>query len=514
MKSTFSLDETLRKRLAYLLGLSLLIRLVSVALLPLTDTTEARYGEIARKMVETGNWVTPLHDYGVPFWAKPPLSTWLSSISMELFGVNEFAARLPHFLLGLGVAGMVWFLGKRRQNSDFGFLSACILMSFPLFYVASGAVMTDMSLAFSVSISFVAFWLAITDSDDKQGRLFGYLFFVGQGIGLLAKGPICGVLTVFPIFFWMLGRGHLWPVVWRRLPWVKGILLMLIIAVPWYVMAELRTPGFLKYFIVGEHFSRFLIPGWKGDLYGHAHVEPIGTIWLFWLGATLPWSLLIVGWLLSRIAVLRELFRQDSDGWAWYLLIWAVWPMVFFTMAHNIIWPYVITGLPACALLMVEMWHRNRVLNQNRAPLFYKSWIAIPLLLSSVILAVVVSMDESNSARQTQKQIANTYLTQRESSDSQLYYLFRRYASAEFYTRGVAKHTQDVSVVNRLLENNTRDFIAINDGVIEKIPNRILNHFTRLQSDFGVVLFEENKPDLPKPVSSKEAQTNILGANP
>ncbi len=66
--------------------------------IPLNDVSEARYAEIARKMLETGNWVTPQHDYGVPFWAKPPLSTWLSAFSMKLFGVNEFAARLPGLL--------------------------------------------------------------------------------------------------------------------------------------------------------------------------------------------------------------------------------------------------------------------------------------------------------------------------------------------------------------------------------------------------------------------------------
>ncbi|MEN3809069.1 phospholipid carrier-dependent glycosyltransferase, partial [Chromobacterium piscinae] len=79
-----------RKAAGYALLALLAIRLLAMWAIPLTDTTEARYAEIARKMLETGNWVTPLHDYGVPFWAKPPLSTWLSAASMGLFGVNEF----------------------------------------------------------------------------------------------------------------------------------------------------------------------------------------------------------------------------------------------------------------------------------------------------------------------------------------------------------------------------------------------------------------------------------------
>lgn len=84
-----------------LLAFALLLRLISLAAYPLMDTTEARYGEMARLMVETGNWLTPQFDYGVPFWGKPPLFTWMSAYGIELFGLNEFAVRAPHWLAAL-----------------------------------------------------------------------------------------------------------------------------------------------------------------------------------------------------------------------------------------------------------------------------------------------------------------------------------------------------------------------------------------------------------------------------
>src|SRR5579862_9906602 len=102
------LTDTTRKLLWWSLALMFVARLICSAVVPLTDTTEARYGEIARKMLETGDWITPQHDYGVPFWAKPPLSTWLSAFSMKVFGVNEFAARLPELLLAIGMLALVW----------------------------------------------------------------------------------------------------------------------------------------------------------------------------------------------------------------------------------------------------------------------------------------------------------------------------------------------------------------------------------------------------------------------
>ena len=108
------------KQLLWLsLGFMLIARLLCNAVVPLTDTTEARYGEIARLMLETGDWITPQHDYGVPFWAKPPLSTWLSAFSMKLFGVNEFAARLPSLLLGIGMLALVWQWSAQRRGHDF-----------------------------------------------------------------------------------------------------------------------------------------------------------------------------------------------------------------------------------------------------------------------------------------------------------------------------------------------------------------------------------------------------------
>lgn len=76
-------------------------------------------------------------------------------------------------------------------------------------------------------------------------------------------------------------------------PWIKGALLMLALSLPWYLLAERQTPGFLHYFIVGEHFQRFTVKGWQGDLYGSGHASPLGTIWLYGLTMFLPWTLLL-----------------------------------------------------------------------------------------------------------------------------------------------------------------------------------------------------------------------------
>lgn len=260
-----------RRLLLLALAALLIIRLFSLGAYPLTDTSEARYGEMVRKMLELDDWVTLWFDYGAPFWGKPPLAFWLSAISAKVLGLSEFALRLPSFLLGLGMLGLVGGLARRRGD-DYALIATLVLGSSSLFFVASGAVLTDTALAFSVTLSMVAFWRGV--ADPKPGAaVWRYLLFAALGLGLLSKGPVAVILSTAPILAWAVLNGRLWTSI-RALPWMSGLGLMLLIAVPWYLLAEQRTPGFLDYFLVGENFRRFTDPTWSGDLYGGVHTRP------------------------------------------------------------------------------------------------------------------------------------------------------------------------------------------------------------------------------------------------
>ena len=91
------------------------------------DKTEARYGEIARLMAETGEWVVLQIDYGVPFWAKPPLSTWASALSIHLFGTHEFFVRLPYLLACLALVFLVGHYRPNKQLSVYLLAWSCFL---------------------------------------------------------------------------------------------------------------------------------------------------------------------------------------------------------------------------------------------------------------------------------------------------------------------------------------------------------------------------------------------------
>lgn len=344
---------TTRVLVGLLLALAAL-RVISLSLYPLMDTTEARYGEVARLMAATGNWITPQNEPGVPFWAKPPLSFWAQAAAVKLLGVSEFALRLSSVLFALATLAFLWRLARRGEPARppiEAWIALLAFSSMPLSFVASGAVMTDMALATTTTAAMVSFWFAWTTG----ARTWGYAFFAALGFALLAKGPVGVVLVGLSVgLFWLIEpdrRANL-ARLWARLPWVGGTVLMLAIAVPWYAAAEIRTPGFIDYFIVGEHIKRFLVPHWSGDLYGNAHVEPIGMIWAFYALSSFTW-LPVLAWLgVTRLRRGGELPRWTSLDR--YLIGWALATPIFFTLARNIIWPYVLPALPALALLIAR----------------------------------------------------------------------------------------------------------------------------------------------------------------
>ena len=282
-------ELALGKSTLYILTGLILLRVISLALYPLMDTTEGRYGEMARKMAEMNDWITPWFDFGVPFWGKPPLSFWMSALGIKVFGINEFAVRFPQFLAAVTIVFICYDWAKRSFVNPFYVVS--ILSTSFLYILLSGAVTTDVALCIGSTLSLRSFWLSLRGAEVNRKRE-QWLFFIGLSIMLYAKGPVGWVLVFIPIGLWALLTGSI-KETWKGLPWVLGCILAIVISLPWYLAAEKHTPGFLHYFFVGEHWQRFTISGWKGDLYGTAHARPRGSIWLYLIVASLPWSLIL-----------------------------------------------------------------------------------------------------------------------------------------------------------------------------------------------------------------------------
>jgi 4-amino-4-deoxy-L-arabinose transferase-like glycosyltransferase len=272
-----------------------------------------------------------------------------------------------------------------------------------------------------------------------------YGFFIGLGIGLLAKGPLALVISGAPIAVWVLLQGTLMFYL-RSMPWIRGTLLTLVIALPWYILAELKTPGFINYFIVGEHFMRFVDPGWIGDLYGAAHKEPKGTVWLHWLGGSAPWGplalLLLVGHLF-KTSWRQTLWQAVKQPVVIYVLLWALVTPVFFTPAGNVIWTYSLPSMPAFALLMG--WAMVKLNNGERWRQLGFTLVMWCVPAGALVFCVLVA--NNNDLMKTEKSIAKYVAQQPQNGDhsnwSRLYYLGPNLEfSAHFYSHDKAKPVQ------------------------------------------------------------------------
>ncbi len=484
------LSSSQRRFLLVALIAAAFIRIVTLGCYPLTDNTEARYAEVGREMLSSGDWIVPqLH--GVKFWSKPPLSIWLTACSMKLFGVNEFAARLSALVPALLIVLLTYWLAAARYGRDYAMAAILVLVSSVVFFVGSGAVMTDAALCLGTTLSMVAFWQAVCRYGDK-GRVWGYLFFLGLAIGLLAKGPVAVVLTLFPIGLWALWQKR-WKKVWDRLPWIGGSLLAAALSLPWYLAVEERTPGFLDYFIIGEHWRRFTQPGWAGDLYGSAHERPRGTIWLFWILAAFPWSIYAIGSWVKFPLKFRAVFAKlrDMDEWSAYLILWAFSPMIFFSLADNILWTYALPGLPAFALLVSQKLLDAPLSGTpdpsagRKARVFMACGILTPLVFG-LLITVWFFFPFKNS----QKQLVAAYLALRSNSDSQLVYIYERPYSAEFYSYGKALKAGSPGECRPFLQTGARNFFAIEKKRLPNLPEDIAQRLTRVGTYDKFLLLE------------------------
>jgi len=393
-------DRTIVLLLIAALAGVLLIRLGLNALLPLADTTEARYGEIARVGVAHGYWLMPHSSPELPFFAKPPASTWLAMISASLLGVSEFSLRLPSLLTMAIVILITMRLAARggsiTQVSPL--FAALIVASAPLGFIAAGAVMTDAVQCLAVTVAMACATRLITASADGRAR-WRNGFWAAVGLGTLAKGLATVALIAFPIFLYGLALRAPWQT-WRVFFSIPALGLALVLALPWYLLAEVYYPGFLSYFIVGEHFMRFIEPGWKGDRYGSAHIEPIGMIWAFTVMSLGPW---LLAWLMPRGAGVPDDAGQAAvapPGRLWWWC-WTLAPLLMFTAARNIIWTYCLTAIPPFALLLAP---RLATLSNSRlriAAVAGLIWVAI----LAVIAPIMFSRLNAGSARYLMAQV-------------------------------------------------------------------------------------------------------------
>jgi 4-amino-4-deoxy-L-arabinose transferase-like glycosyltransferase len=499
-----------RRRIQFLLLIGIIgLRLVTMAAYPMTDPTEPRYAEIARIMATSGDWITPWFTPEVPFWGKPPLAFWTQAASMKLFGVSDFAARLPTWLAMIAVVGLAMRVAFALGQWPIALWSGLILASMTQVFVVGGAVLTDPFLVLGTTLSITGFIL--TMRNEAPG--WRWAIFGGLAVGLLTKGPLALVLVGVPLAAWTVwcrrGRD-----VARVLPWWPGLALVGVITLPWYVAAELKTPGFLDYFLAGEHFRRFLDPGWAGNLYGRAHDEPRGTIWLHLVGAAFPWSLLALAALVHRCTSRRiraSIKRPAESEDARLMLLAGLTPAAVFTLSGNILWTYVLPGLPWLAILLARA--ALPALESGR----WRGAATALVLLAPVSITIAGLLHAARPVQLKSAAPAIEVLAREPAfNTTDLYYVGKPPHSARFYSRGTVRSVELPAVTSLLAAASRPVYLAAGNSDLPAVQAALGTPFAVCFRGARHTLIRVERADTPgdaESLASAERMQALLGGH-
>ncbi len=313
----------------------------------LIEPDEGRNAEVAREMAATNNYVLP-HLNALPYLDKPILFFAAVAAAIEVFGPNEFAARLMSLLLGLGTAALAGWFAFRFWGRDAAVVAATATATAPLALGLSRVVIMDTMLSFFVVLALVCFFFAIENrSEDRLEPPFRWPWFVwtliawaAMGLGVLTKGPVAfavPLLVAAPYAVWR--RSSL--AVWHPL----GPVVMLALALPWVWAVSREIPNFLHYVVVTETWARMTTDELR-------RTEPVWFFVPVLLAGTFPWSIVALSNLRSKWGPEELTDRRVRL----YLFLWLLVPLVFFSLSRGKQEQYMLPLVPAIALLVASRW--------------------------------------------------------------------------------------------------------------------------------------------------------------
>src|SRR5262245_27475794 len=360
-------------RLWPLVGSCVLLFLLGVSPWGLWERDEGRYADVAREMLERGDYITPRID-GAVFLDKPPLVYWVTAASLRIWGTGETGARFGQLLFAAGILLVTRRLGqllfdRRRAN-----IALMVLASSLGFFTSSHLLTLDLGLTFFVSLALLCFlsgWRA-----DTGGRRAYLGMFAAVAAGVLTKGPIAAFLVGAPIACYLTLRRE-----WRKaaeLPWGAGTLLFLAIAAPWYVAVAMINPEFTRYFFVHENLARF-------GTAVHRHVGP----WYYYLAVAaaglLPWSLYLPLRLFQRRPAVADLADPHREAPA-FLWSWILPGLLFFSVAQSKLPLYVLPLFPAAALLLAAVIEADLRAGSFRSIFLWPSMLLMTVGVGAAVL--------------------------------------------------------------------------------------------------------------------------------
>jgi 4-amino-4-deoxy-L-arabinose transferase-like glycosyltransferase len=322
----------------------------------LMDDVDAVQAQIARNMLQSGDWVSA-HLDGVLYLEKSPLKYWMIAICFRIFGVHDWTARIPISLSAILLCWFVYRMGRWSMGAMAGFYAGISLATCLGLWLFTRVLIPDVVLTLSIAFAMWCFFRALETEESRPLR-WALGSWAAIGVGMLLKGLIAAVFPLGTAFFYLLFSG-LWRErgTWRRLSILPGIAVMLAIAAPWHVLATLRNPpwfdftmhsepgswrGFFWFYFFNEHILRFLNLRYPRDY----DTVPRSLFWLLHLAWFFPWSAFLV-----RAVGLRYREPNRASRMRLLALCWIGMVLGFFAFSTTQEY-YSMPAYPAFALLI------------------------------------------------------------------------------------------------------------------------------------------------------------------
>ncbi|RMG04501.1 MAG: glycosyltransferase family 39 protein, partial [Nitrospirae bacterium] len=294
---------------------------------------EPKYASAAEEMLKTGDFITPRFNCHVRF-DKPPMIYWMIALSYKIFGVSDWAARLPSILAALGVILITYRFSKEMWDGTVAVISSSVFSSILHVWVMSRAVAPEMVLVFFETLSIYLLWKGL----NFKSRKHIILAYIPMALGFLTKGPlgvivpamVCGLFFLYRDGFRNTVKGLFTP---------TGILLFCIIGLPWYVaMIKIHGYRYFEEFFLYHNLYRFT---------GRARQHPFAFYYYIpiFLGSLYIWLPFSAG----VFRVIKEGFRERSSEL--FLFVWMVSVLIFFSVSANKLHNYILIAYPPISIL-------------------------------------------------------------------------------------------------------------------------------------------------------------------
>lgn len=304
----------------------------------LWDNSETAYGEVAREILLTHDWVV-MHLNAVAWYVQPPLYFWIAALCAKILGVTSFALRLPSALATMGMGAFLTYTVARRFGTRAGLYAGVALSTSLMQAVVGRLAIMDAMLDLFVTVSILCWFRALAGDGDR------YVWYgaLAAALGFLAKGPVAlavALLVILPYALWESRSSRVHLPSWRG--WTGACVSFVVVVAPWFGALVARSGAQSVIELIGH----YTIGRYTGTIENQS-----GPVWYYvpvFVLAVFPWIAFFPSATASAFARMRD---RDAD-WVRLALCWLVIPLVFFSFAKTKLPNYIALELPAPAILV------------------------------------------------------------------------------------------------------------------------------------------------------------------